>query len=79
VTVADDGPGIAEAHRATVLTRGQRLDTQSEGAGLGLAIVSDIAEAAGGRLILDDANPGLIAKLQFPASSDAHMQSENER
>jgi signal transduction histidine kinase len=70
IVVADDGPGIAEEHRSTVLARGERLDTRSEGAGLGLAIVSDIAEAAGGRLILDDANPGLIAKLQFPADLD---------
>lgn len=68
IVVTDDGPGIAEEHRSIVLARGQRLDTQSGGAGLGLAIVSDIAEAACGQLILDDANPGLIAKLQFPTN-----------
>jgi len=69
VVVSDDGPGIAEEHRTTVIARGERLDTRSGGAGLGLAIVSDIADAAGGQLILDDAKPGLIAKLQFPAKS----------
>jgi signal transduction histidine kinase len=31
------------------VARGQRLDLKSDGAGLGLAIVSDIAEAWGGR------------------------------
>ena len=74
IVVRDDGPGIAEEHRLTVLARGERLDTRSGGAGLGLAIVSDIADAAGGRLILDDANPGLIAKLQLPENSE--MPSE---
>jgi signal transduction histidine kinase len=71
IAVTDDGPGIAEEHRSTVVARGQRLDTQSEGAGLGLAIVSDIVEAWGGRLILDDAKPGLIVKLQFSAEPEA--------
>ena len=75
IAVTDDGPGIAEEHRSTVVARGQRLDTQSEGAGLGLAIVSDIVEAWGGRLILDDANPGLIVKLQFRAEPEAREGS----
>lgn len=69
IAVSDDGPGIAEEHRSTVVARGERLDTRSGGAGLGLAIVADIADAAGGHLILDDAKPGLIAKLVFSAKS----------
>jgi signal transduction histidine kinase len=75
IAVTDDGPGIAVKHRSTVVARGQRLDTQSEGAGLGLAIVSDIVEAWGGRLILDDARPGLIVKLQFRAEPEAREGS----
>jgi signal transduction histidine kinase len=71
ITVADDGPGIAEEHRSTAVARGQRLDTRSDGAGLGLAIVSDIAEAWGGSLTLDDAKPGLMVKLQFPTDREA--------
>ena len=79
IAVTDDGSGIAEEHRSTVVARGQRLDTRSEGAGLGLAIVSDIAEAWGGRLILGDANPGLIAKLQFPAELDIREGSSGAK
>lgn len=71
IAVTDDGPGIAEENRSVVVERGQRLDMRSGGAGLGLAIVQDIAEAWGARLIFDDAKPGLIAKLEFPARLDA--------
>ena len=44
----DDGPGIPEAELARLTARGARLDTSGPGAGLGLAIASEIAEAAGG-------------------------------
>lgn len=40
-----------------------RLDTQSGGDGPGLAIASEIVEASGGRLELQNANPGLRATL----------------
>jgi signal transduction histidine kinase len=48
LAVEDDGPGIPEGRRAEALARGGRLDEAGEGAGLGLAIVRDIAEAWGG-------------------------------
>ncbi len=56
--VEDDGPGIAPERREQVLGRGQRLDEQVSGHGLGLAIVRDIATACGGRLLLGE-SPGL--------------------
>ena len=44
VTVADDGPGMADADHARALSRGGRLDEMGPpGAGLGLAIVADLA------------------------------------
>ncbi|MEZ5839717.1 MAG: HAMP domain-containing sensor histidine kinase [Hyphomicrobiales bacterium] len=60
LTVADDGPGIAEADRVRVLERGGRLDTGG-GAGLGLAIVIDVLAAYGGRLELGTADTGGLA------------------
>jgi two-component system, OmpR family, sensor kinase len=52
--VEDDGPGIPAAQRERVFDRFYRTDTArdraSGGAGLGLAIVSVIAEAHGGRV-----------------------------
>ena len=66
ITVADDGPGIAEADKESVLSRGVRLDTNNGGNGLGLAIVSDIVEAYGGRLTMADAVPGLKVTIFLP-------------
>ena len=48
-------PGIPEAELARLTARGARLDTGGPGAGLGLAIASEIAEAAGGSLALANA------------------------
>ena len=67
IRVADDGPGISPERLADVLARGGRLDETDGGAGLGLAIVQDIAEAWGGRLELGAGGPGLEADLRIPA------------
>jgi signal transduction histidine kinase len=79
IIVVDDGPGIAEEHRETVVARGQRLDTRSGGAGLGLAIVSDIVEARGGAFTLDEANPGLVVSLRFPLRATSRATSAIEK
>lgn len=70
VVVDDDGPGLDEAQRGSVMRRGERLDTRTQGAGLGLAIVADILEAYGSTLSLD-ASPegGLRASFVLRASS----------
>jgi signal transduction histidine kinase len=69
VTVADDGPGIPEAQLARLTARGARLDTGGPGAGLGLAIASEIAEAAGGSFTLRNGASGLAARLRLPAAA----------
>ncbi|XSG80913.1 MAG: sensor histidine kinase [Methyloligella sp. ZOD6] len=66
LTIADDGPGIPEDRFEAVLRRGERLDQSGEGAGLGLAIVADIAEAWGGEVRLSDNRPGLVVRLILP-------------
>jgi signal transduction histidine kinase len=65
VRITDDGPGIAAEHIGQALARGGRLDTSGSGAGLGLAIVSDIAEAWGATFSIEDAKPGLRACLRL--------------
>lgn len=61
LTVSDDGPGICAADRPRVFERFVRLDSDRArsggGAGLGLAIVAEIAAAHGGTVTIDD-RPG---------------------
>ncbi|MEU6254238.1 HAMP domain-containing sensor histidine kinase [Streptomyces sp. NPDC047043] len=58
LVVEDDGPGIAEADRRRVFERFVRLDESRSrdagGAGLGLAIVAEVAAAHGGRALVED-------------------------
>jgi len=68
LTVRDNGRGIPEEERARVGTRFYRLDRAVPGWGLGLASVLAIARLHGGSLQLEDAGPGLIARLVLPAS-----------
>jgi signal transduction histidine kinase len=68
-TVADDGGGIPPERLEDVLRRGGRLDRLGGGAGLGLAIVQDVAEAWGGHLRLRNDAAGLKADFAVPAAA----------
>jgi signal transduction histidine kinase len=70
LAVEDDGPGIAQHDREEVLLRGRRLDETTAGAGLGLAIVRDLAELYRGSLELRGSDlGGLRAILELPAAA----------
>ena len=70
IWVEDEGPGLAEEAREAVLNPGERLDESVPGAGLGLAIVRDIADLYGGAITLEDSDlGGLRATLTLPAAS----------
>ena len=67
LAVEDDGPGIPEAQRDQVFSRGARLDEQRVGHGLGLGIVRDIVEGWGGVLQLQESElGGLQVLIQLP-------------
>jgi signal transduction histidine kinase len=68
LAIADNGPGVPEAHRAAVLQRFFRLERSrtTSGTGLGLAIVAAIAHRHKATLELLDAGPGLEVRLTFP-------------
>ena len=73
--VDDDGPGIPEAQRLQALERG--VGNTAGGSGLGLAIASDIAEACGGALQLQDAPlGGLRARIELPAQDQAKYEQQ---
>ncbi|MEO8036272.1 MAG: ATP-binding protein, partial [Acidobacteriota bacterium] len=65
--VDDDGAGISPEMREMVLRRGVRADEAAPGWGLGLAIVSDLAELYGGSVSLEGSPMGgLRARLALP-------------
>jgi signal transduction histidine kinase len=49
IMVEDRGPGVPEGGREAIFAPFHRLQRGSNGAGLGLAIVREVAEAHGGR------------------------------
>jgi signal transduction histidine kinase len=69
VVIEDDGPGIPEPDRAEALKSGARLDTSKPGTGLGLAIASDLLQAYGAKMVLEDSADlgGLAVRITLPS------------
>jgi two-component system sensor histidine kinase TctE len=69
LSVEDTGPGIPEHERERVFERFYRvLGTGTEGCGLGLAIVREIAQSHGADIRLDSGprGTGTVVKIDFP-------------
>ena len=68
IIVEDNGPGIPISERSRVIERFYRIEQSRNlpGNGLGLSIVSAIASLHWGELQLEDAAPGLRARLVLP-------------
>ena len=79
IVVEDDGPGIPREEKAKVTTRFYRLDRSRSlpGNGLGLPIVAAISKLHGGTFSLEDAHPGLIARIVLPRANAAALESAN--
>jgi len=63
--ISDDGPGIEPENMDKAFALGSRFDTSKPGAGLGLAIAHEIAEAIGVGLYLENAATGLVATIVY--------------
>ncbi|XZG69127.1 sensor histidine kinase [Chitinibacteraceae bacterium HSL-7] len=72
IDVEDNGPGIAEEHKARIFERFYRINqNDGNGCGLGMAIVKEIVERHGGQVSLHDAEPhGLIVRILLPAAAN---------
>ena len=80
VCVQDDGPGIPPGERSRVVERFYRLDQSRSlpGNGLGLSIVSAIASLHWGKLYLEDAAPGLLARIVLPRVAAAAVPANRD-
>ena len=58
LSVSDDGPGIPQDAVDALLQRGMRLDEETPGHGIGLAVVKDIAQSYGGQLSIQESKLG---------------------
>jgi len=78
VIVADNGPGIPPSERPKVTQRFYRMEVSraQPGSGLGLSLVAAIASLHLGALTLEDAGPGLLARIDLPKQQpDAVVQN----
>ncbi len=67
IDIEDDGPGVPNAIRKSILERGARADTAKSGQGLGLALSVDILSSYGGGLeIVSSSLGGAKFQLRLP-------------
>jgi signal transduction histidine kinase len=68
LTVTDNGPGVPASEYGRLFDRFYRLEQSrsSPGSGLGLALVAAVATLHDATVRLDDAKPGLVARVSFP-------------
>jgi two-component system, OmpR family, phosphate regulon sensor histidine kinase PhoR len=75
IAVADTGPGIPQGHEDRIFERFYRIDSGRSraqgGSGLGLAIVKSQVEAMGGRVWVEQANPGARFVVELDAVHSA--------
>jgi signal transduction histidine kinase len=64
--VADQGPGVPEAQRASVFDRFVTKSDSQTSRGLGLAFCRVAVEAHGGRIWIEDAAPGAVFAIELP-------------
>jgi two-component system, OmpR family, sensor histidine kinase PhoQ len=70
ITVSDDGPGIPEEQQTRILERGQRLDTNQPGQGIGLSVAADIVHSYNGQIaIKQSALGGAEFQISLPCGA----------
>ena len=72
--VSDNGPGVPRSDFGRITKRFARLESSrtTSGYGLGLSLVSAVANLHRGRLVLSSGAPGFIATIELPAFVPNH-------
>lgn len=74
ISVRDHGRGVADAEKLSIFepfVRGSEAEEQGiRGTGVGLSIVKEVAEAHGGTITVEDAQPGARFHLLWPVPCD---------
>ena len=66
VSIADNGPGVADAHKETIFGKGEK-GLGSSGTGIGLYLVNMLVERYGGEIRVTDNEPeGAVFRLTLP-------------
>ncbi len=80
LSVEDAGPGIPVDQARQVFDRFHRGDARASGSGLGLAIARELAQAMGGRVVLDSRPGRTVFRLELPAvAPDRRLVSTGKR
>ena len=78
IFVRDWGPGVPEAYRQKVFELFQRLQSDKDGTGIGLALVKRVVEVHGGRVWVESSEgQGATFVLSFPQSLIVCEESAN--
>jgi signal transduction histidine kinase len=82
IIIEDDGPGVPDAEKFNLLEPFHRGDASRssqthEGFGLGLSIANVVADAHGGKLSLENAEPsGLLVRIRLPRYEEGLFYEE---
>ena len=67
ISIEDDGDGLDQLSKETIFNRGARMDEQSLGQGIGLAVVDDIVNSYEGKITTASSSlGGALFRLEFP-------------
>jgi signal transduction histidine kinase len=70
--VSDDGPGVGDGELEAIFDPGRRgdgVDGNPDGVGLGLALSRRLARAAGGEVEALPSHAGAVFSVRFPAAT----------
>lgn len=76
LSVRDRGPGIPGDALERIFDRFYRGASSAPGAGIGLAVVRELAELHGGRVVAANADPGAVFTLSLPRAGDEEAEAE---